>query len=130
MSDREVPGGLPRLRPVRGEADWPDLLAADIRTDARLSLGDWAEQHGVRRETVSRGFLRAYGVTPAAYRLGVRVKAVVGALNEGGSLADLAAEHGFSDQPHMNRAVRAATGRTPMQLRQVKSVQDRVATAV
>jgi AraC-like DNA-binding protein len=127
----EFPHSIENLEPVQGEADWPDMLAADIRIDAGLSLGDWAERHGVRRETVSRGFVRAYGVSPAAYRLGVRVKAVLGALREyGGSLADLAAEHGFSDQSHMNRAIRAATGRTPTQIRNVKSVQDRDATAL
>ena len=127
----EVPHSIENLEPIQGEADWPDMLAADIRTDAGLSLGDWAERHGVRRETLSRGFVRAYGVSPAAYRLGVRVKAVLGALREyGGSLADLAAEHGFSDQSHMNRAIRAATGRTPTQIRDVKSVQDRGATAL
>ncbi|HET8749605.1 MAG TPA: AraC family transcriptional regulator [Sphingomicrobium sp.] len=118
---------LGRLEPVTGEADWPDLLAADIRRDACLPLGEWADRHGVRPETVSRGFLRAYGVSPAAYRVGVKVKAVVAALHEGGdSLAELAAEHGFADQPHMTRAVRSATGRTPTQLRQVKSIQDGV----
>jgi AraC-like DNA-binding protein len=119
------------LEPVAGESDWPDLLAADIRRDARLSLGDWADRHGVRPETVSRGFLRAYGVSPAAYRMGVKVKAVVAALHGGGdSLAELAAEQGFADQPHMNRAVRDATGCTPTQLRQVKSVQDGAADSV
>jgi AraC-like DNA-binding protein len=58
----------------------------------------------------------------------VKVKAVVAALHEGGdSLAELAAEQGFADQPHMNRVVRDATGHTPTQLRKVKSVQDGVA---
>ena len=119
------------LEPIGGEADWPDLLATDIRSDARLSLGDWADRHGLRRETVSRGFLRAYGVSPAAYRLGVRVKAVVAALNGNGeSFADLAAKHGFSDQSHMNRAIRAMTGRTPTEIRNIKFVQDRAAIAV
>lgn len=119
------------FEPVRPESDWPDLLAADIRSDSRLSLGDWAEEYGVRRETVSRGFLRAYGVSPAAYRLGVKIKSVVGALQDRDeNLADLAAEHGFSDQSHMTRAIRAATGWTPAQIRDVKSVQDRGPAAV
>ena len=114
------------LEPVRGEADWPDLLASDMRNDAVVSLGAWAEQHGLRRETISRGFLRAYGVSPAVYRVGVRVKSVVRALREGdASLAAVAADHGFFDQSHMSRAVLAATGLTPARLRKVKFVQDR-----
>ena len=121
-----VADGFGELLPARGECDWPDLLAEDIRKDMSLSLGAWADRHGVRRETVSRGFLRAYGVSPCAYRLGLRVKSVLNALGaEDSSLACLAADHGFFDQSHMTRAVRAATGRTPAQLRKVKSIQDR-----
>ena len=130
-SEDRLRSALAGLQIVLGESDWPDLLAADIRKNTRLSLGEWAEEYGVRRGTVSRGFFRAYGVSPAAYRLGVRVKAVIEGLHAGRArLAELAAEHGFSDQPHMNRAIRAATGLTPAQLRQVKSVQDGATTAV
>jgi AraC-like DNA-binding protein len=126
-----IAGALSSLEPVAAEADWPDLLAADIRKDCRLSLTDWAARFGIRRETVSRGFLKAYGVSPAAYRAGVRVKSALGALHHDcGRLADVAVDHGFADQAHMSRAIRSATGRTPGQLREVKSVQDWSATAV
>lgn len=113
------------LTPVRGENDWPDRLAAALREDSGLAIGDWAWMQGIRPETVSRGFARAYGVTPAAYRLGVRVKAAVHSLTAGSSpLAQVALEHGFADQSHMTRAFRAGVGCTPGQLRSVKSVQE------
>jgi AraC-like DNA-binding protein len=113
------------LAAVAGETDWPDLLAAVLRENSSLSIGDWAAAHGLRRETVSRGFARAYGVTPAAYRTGVRIKGAVASLTAGeAGLADVAAANGFADQSHMTRALKAATGATPAQLRNVKSVQE------
>jgi AraC-like DNA-binding protein len=113
------------LEPVSGEADWPDLLAARLRIDPALAIGAWAREHGLRSETVSRGFSQAYGVTPARYRSGVRVKSAVHSLAWGkASLADVAFLHGFADQPHMTRAMKAALGSTPAELRRVKFVQD------
>jgi AraC-like DNA-binding protein len=114
------------LEPVSGEADWPDLLAAKLRIDPALAIGAWASEHGLRAETVSRGFGQAYGVTPARYRSGVRVKSAVHSLACGkASLADVAFRHGFADQPHMTRALKAALGSTPAELRRIKSDQDR-----
>ena len=114
------------LQPVSGEADWPDLLAAALRSNPALSIGTWASDHGLRAETVSRGFRQAYGVTAAQYRLGVRIKSAVNSLgSEGTALADLAFRHGFADQPHMTRAFRTAFGSTPAELRRVKSVQEK-----
>ena len=113
------------LELVSGEADWPDLLATSLRENPALAIGDWASEHGLRAETVSRGFNQAYGVTPAQYRSGVRVKCAVNSLASGSdSLADVAFRHGFADQPHMTRAVKAAFGSTPAELRAVKSVQE------
>jgi AraC-like DNA-binding protein len=115
-----------RLADVPGETDWPDLLAAALRGDPALPIGAWAADHGLQRETVSRGFVQAYGVTAARYRLGVRIKGAVASLTYGNEpLADVAFANGFSDQPHMTRAVRAALGSTPAALRRVKSVQER-----
>jgi AraC-like DNA-binding protein len=114
------------LVPVSEETDWPDLLAAALRRDAALSIGAWASGHGLRRETVSRGFARAYGVTPVQYRLGVRISAAVRSLAVGDApLAEVAFANGFADQPHMTRALRSAFGCTPTELRGVKSVQEK-----
>jgi AraC-like DNA-binding protein len=116
---------LDQLTPVSGEEDWPDLLAAALRRNPALAIGSWASEYGLRAETVSRGFMLAYGVTPARYRMGVRIKSAVCSLASGNEpLADVAFEHGFADQAHMTRAIRNAVGRTPGQLRHVKSVQE------
>jgi len=113
------------LIPVPGETDWPDLLAAALRREPALAIGGWAAKHGMRNDTVSRGFALAYGVPPVRYRLGVRIKGAVASLTSGdGQLADIALANGFADQPHMTRALKAAVSSTPGQLRRLNSVQD------
>lgn len=107
-----------QLEPLpRQHGDWPDLLADALRTDALLSLGEWAREHRLAPATVSRGFRQAFGVSPVRYRAETRALAAWRALTLDASLADLAAETGFADQAHMTRDVRALTGRTPGQWR-------------
>ena len=103
--------------------DWPDLLAAALRDDPDLRLTDWAREAALDPASVSRGFARAYGVTPKRFRLEVRVRRALAVLDDWrGSLADLAAAEGFADQAHMARAVVAMTGMPPAAIR-AKSVQ-------
>jgi AraC-like DNA-binding protein len=103
--------------------DWPDMLALALTQDPDQRLTDWADMIGLDPASVSRGFARAYGVSPKRFRLEARVRRAVGALESWeGSLATVAAEHGFADQAHFTRAVRDLTGSTPHQLR-AKSVQ-------
>jgi AraC-like DNA-binding protein len=102
----------PRAEPL--VEDWADVLAGALRGDPALRIGRWAEAAGVTRETVSARFRGAYGVAPARFR--VEFKAREAWLRATGSrvgLAAIAADLGFADQPHMTRAVRAATGDTP-----------------
>lgn len=95
--------------------DWPDSLAGAIATGNVVSLGAWAEEHGIARETVSRGFSSAYGVTARAFRLELRARdAWLRIVRSREPLAQIAAATGFADQAHMTRAVRALTGRPPV----------------
>lgn len=101
-----------------GPDDWPDLLAAALGRDPALSITGWADHAGLDPASVSRGFLRAYGVSPKRFRLELRTRTAVRALaGWQGSLADLAADHGFADQAHFARAALALTGFTPSQLK-------------
>lgn len=104
-------------------ADWPDLLAAALRDDPDLVISSWADGMGLAAASVSRGFARAYGVSPKRFRFEARVRGAARRLPYWrGSLAALAAELGFADQAHMTRAIAAMTGHTPNRLR-AKSVQ-------
>ena len=94
--------------------DWPDALAADLRAMRDIPLAQWAEQAGVRPETLSRGFRLAYGCTPKAYRASARARAAVMALRESEApFAAVAHQLGYADQAHMTRAVTMLTGLTP-----------------
>lgn len=94
--------------------DWPDLLADDLRRLAPFALADWAEEKGVRPETLSRGFRAAYGCTPKSYRADVRARAALAAARLGGEpFADIAHRLHFTDQAHMTHAVARLTGATP-----------------
>jgi AraC-like DNA-binding protein len=106
--------------------DWPDLLARRLRDEEGFSIAGWADSMGLAAESVSRGFRRAYGISPRRYRLELRARRALDMI-EGGSLglAAVAQECGFADQPHLTRTLTAMTGRTPGQWRKagVKSVQ-------
>ena len=103
--------------------DWPDLLARDLARNPDLQISDWAESAGLDPASVSRGFAKAFGVTPKRYRLEARARRAISALRTWqGSLAAIAVEQGFADQAHFTRAVRDLTGATP-QLLKAKSVQ-------
>lgn len=95
-------------------ADCADLLAQALRDRPGLSIGGWARAHGLVRETVSRRFLRAYGVTPSRFRAELRGReAWLRATGSRQPLACIAAELGFADQAHMTRAIGRMTGDSP-----------------
>jgi AraC-like DNA-binding protein len=94
--------------------DWPDLLAATLAQDDLTEIGEWAEASGLARETVSRGFAAAYGITPAVFRAELRTRAAWLRITQGlECLSGIAAETGFSDQAHMTRWIRRVTGAAP-----------------
>ncbi len=113
------------LSPVT--ADWPDLLAADLRRGPVL-LGAWSASAGLAQETVSRGFFKVFGITPAKYRLSAQsYSALQRIIETKQTLADIAFDCGFADQPHLTRSIARLTGKTPAMWRTIKSVQDTVA---
>ena len=117
MSDIEAArqrlfGGLIETQPLA--QDWQDKLANDLLAQPELRLDAWALRHGLAAETLSRGFGRLYGVTPAEFRAEARAHcALDGILRSCAPLADIAARTGHADQAHMSRAVKALTGASP-----------------
>lgn len=98
--------------------DWQDILATRILANAVGPLGQWALEQDLAPETLSRGFYRRYGLTPAAFRLETRARDAYFHVVQGElSLADIAVKCGFADQAHMTRAVHALTGASPGRLR-------------
>ncbi|QTD54935.1 helix-turn-helix transcriptional regulator [Parasphingorhabdus cellanae] len=108
-------------QPVIG--DWPDMLARDL-LEAPTHLTRWANQAGIRPETVTRGFFKAYGTTPARYRREAQTRrALREIICSDCALADIAYRTGFADQAHLTRSVVGLTGTTPRAWRKVKTVQ-------
>lgn len=101
-----------------GLEDAPDRLAARLRAEPSLRIGDWADEEGVARETAFRWFRQAYGVGPSRYRVEARARSAwrrILATRE--PLAEVAAALEFADQSHMTRDVVALTGVTPARWR-------------
>jgi AraC-like DNA-binding protein len=94
--------------------DWPDLLLEDLARNTTTEISGWADVNGLARETVSRGFVAAYGVPPSVLRAELRARAAWLRITRGSDcLCRIATETGFADQAHMTRWIRRLTGATP-----------------
>jgi len=103
--------------------DWPDLLLMDLAKDASTEIGAWAEVNGLARETVSRGFAAAYGITPSVLRAELRARTAWLRITRGSDcLSRISADTGFADQAHMTRWIHRMTGATPAVWRRNASV--------
>lgn len=102
------------LRPAAYRDDWPDMLARELLADCELNITRWGDRQALAPATISRGFLRAYGISPRAFRAEARARHAWQQIVRGqDGLAAIAAGLGFADQAHMTRSVRALTGATP-----------------
>lgn len=70
---------------------------------AAISLLDLAQETGLSRFQVLRGFARVTGLTPHAYQVQRRVALARRLIAQGQPLAEVAAACGFADQSHMTR---------------------------
>ncbi len=97
---------------------WADLLATDLDAVPELSLAQWAEEHDLAPESLSRGFRRAFGTSPKSFRMEMRARrARLAAMQSARPLTGIAHDLGFADLAHMTHSVRASTGLPPSQWR-------------
>ena len=100
--------------------DWPDLLASDLLAEPNLSLGNWADRHGLHPGSLARGFGQQFDISPASFRTIVRSRRAVDQIvSTGVAMSAIASEQGFADQAHMSRAVKRMTGHAPHALRRL-----------
>ncbi|MGH8495292.1 MAG: helix-turn-helix domain-containing protein [Gammaproteobacteria bacterium] len=100
------------------ELHWPERLALALSHDPSLRLRTWSEREGIAPETLSRGFRRAFDVSPKLFRLEVRARLAWNALMRSDvPLTTIAHEYRFSDLAHMSRSVCAFTGFAPSRWR-------------
>ena len=104
----------------QADADWPDLLARELRMHPEMPLREWADRMRLHPGSLSRGFRQVFGLTPAAFRLIARTHHAIAAIRLSRSpLCDIAELSGFADQAHMSRAVGRLAGMPPARLRRV-----------
>jgi AraC-like DNA-binding protein len=119
IAERDVTEAAAQLRaqlhPIQGvHCDWQDKLAADLLHDPGCLLEEWARNNHLAAATVSRGFRKVFGVTPAEFRAEARARRALSTIAAGREpLAIIAVTAGFADQAHMSRAIRALTGAPP-----------------
>jgi len=88
-----------------------------------LRIETIADAVGVAPSDLVRAFRAFHGVPLGSYARRLRLEWVARRLAETDEpIVSLAQEAGFSDQPHLTRAFRAFTGRTPARFRRVRSL--------
>ncbi|MBA1303313.1 AraC family transcriptional regulator [Stutzerimonas stutzeri] len=92
-----------------------DYLHAHMEQDLGLDELAWAS--GVDRFRLSRAFKAAFGITPHAYLVQLRLARARQLLASGQPPARVAMTLGFADQSHMGRWFRRAYGLTPAHYR-------------
>lgn len=88
-----------------------DYLHANVATD--ISLADLAISAGIDRFRLNRLFVDAFGQSPHAYLVNLRLKEARRRLARREHPADVALAVGFSDQSHLGRWFRRAYGLSP-----------------
>jgi AraC-like DNA-binding protein len=108
------------LQAVRGPAVRPD--PAVTAAWWRLQRGDCprigvlADELGVGRRRLERGFRQHIGMSPATVARIARFQRVVSRFGAGAAPAEAAAGSGLADQSHLARETRALAGMTPSAL--------------
>jgi AraC-like DNA-binding protein len=85
----------------------------DERVFEPVTLADAARELSAGETRLARAFTDAFGITPHTYVTGRRLEAARRRILDGQRLADVAAEVGFVDQPHLTRRFRQFLGTTP-----------------
>jgi AraC-like DNA-binding protein len=102
------------VRIESAECHWTERLASALRIQTSTCLQTWADSERLAPETVSRGFRRAFGVTPKVFRIESRARRAWNLLLHSASpLTEIAHQMGFADHAHLSRSVAALTGAAP-----------------
>ncbi|WP_086819786.1 AraC family transcriptional regulator [Allokutzneria sp. NRRL B-24872] len=88
-----------------------ELLHAEFHRN--IGAAELAAVAGCSRHALHRGFLAAHGMAASDYHRQVRLREARRLLESGRPLAEVAAEVGFADQPHLTRWFSRYYGITP-----------------
>ncbi|MGP0035164.1 MAG: AraC family ligand binding domain-containing protein [Solirubrobacteraceae bacterium] len=117
-----VAGLRPHLRPGPSERGRTHAEHAAVRRardhlrerwDERVSLAELSEVAGLSRYELVRRFRDQTDITPHAFQTNLRIAQARRLLSAGVAPAEVAAECGFADQPHLSRVFKRAVGVSP-----------------
>jgi AraC-like DNA-binding protein len=91
-------------------------LAALLAEDGGCDIGQLAARCGVTAKHASRACKRWFGEPPVRLRQEGRPRRAIALLLDGASPVEAALDARFSDQPHLTRLLKQATGFTPARL--------------
>ncbi|MEL6385532.1 MAG: AraC family transcriptional regulator [Cyanobacteria bacterium J06626_18] len=113
------------LRPPATETQAIALVREYVETHyaENVSIDDLAQLTNLSPYYLIRCFRRQIGCAPHQYQRHWQLMQVKQALRSPQSLSTIAAEHGFYDQSHLNRAFKQTFGVTPGQYQKDNSVQ-------
>jgi AraC-like DNA-binding protein len=127
-SNLNLPGATSQSFWLQGSAwQWPDFENADtfvqwLARDGLLVHEPVIEtalqnhDNNFSPRTIQRYFQRITGLTHSTIRQIERARYAATRLQEGTSIADVAVEAGYHDQPHLNRSLQQFIGQTPTQI--------------
>jgi AraC family transcriptional regulator len=104
------------LKPLSPPPWLEHFIGALLATDCPVA--ELARSNRVSHAHATRMCHRWYAMNPIDLRREFRVRRAMRLLSEGATPADVAAETGFSDQPHLTRVMKSRIGLTPGQYRQ------------
>ena len=87
----------------------------DAHATEQVTMAAAATELDASPTQLARGFASAFGIAPHAYVMGRRLDAARSRILDGQPLADVAADLGFCDQPHLTRRFKRFLGTTPAQ---------------
>jgi AraC family transcriptional regulator len=105
---------------LRSDPPWLPRLTAYLHDtySRNTPLSDLAAIAQVHPVSMARQFQKKHRCTIGAYVRSLRIERALRDLADGRKpIAEIAAEHGFSDQSHLTRHLRLATGMTPARWR-------------
>ncbi len=91
-------------------------LAALLRENPAVTLGELADELKVSYATASRIFMRTFGVPLRSYQFSARLHRCLHMIADAKRLTDVAHDAGFADSAHFTRAWQSAFGMPPSYL--------------
>jgi AraC-like DNA-binding protein len=99
------------LAPAAPEIAW--AWGRLVATGGRARIGELAREVGWSHRHLIASFRRQVGLAPKTAARVIRFRGLLDGMASGAGLADLAYDHGYSDQAHLNRDFREFAGTTP-----------------